>query len=145
MISSVSPFVPVSWGELLDKITILEIKQGRIRQPDAQANVAKEYGCLRSIASHAMHQDGIASLLDELRTINEDLCDIEVAIRGQEAEAKFNSEFIQLARSVYMKNDRRAALKRAINLQLHSDLIEEKSYNRSDSPSAIAHARAGEE
>lgn len=128
MMGSASPSVPVSWGELLDKISILEIKRGRIRQADARANVAKEYERLRSIAFHAMRQDGIAPLLEELKAVNEDLWDIENAIREQEAKAQFDSEFVRLARSVYMKNDRRADLKRAINLQLHSDLIEEKSY-----------------
>jgi hypothetical protein len=122
------PVVPVSWGELLDKITILEIKQGRIAGADARANVAKECALLRDVAAAAMKRDAVASLLAELKAVNEALWEIEDAIRDQEAAAQFGPEFIRLARSVYRRNDERAALKRAINLRLGSELIEEKSY-----------------
>lgn len=137
MTSSASPSVPVSWGELLDKITILEIKCARIARPEARANVAREYALLRDIAADAMRRPGVASLLGELKSVNEELWDIEDDIREKEAEAQFGPDFISLARSVYRQNDRRADLKRAINLCLCSDLVEEKSY-RANTPSPLA-------
>ncbi|WP_022681641.1 DUF6165 family protein [Sphingobium bisphenolivorans] len=123
-----SPAVPVSWGELLDKITILEIKLARIARPDARANVAKEHRLLGEIGSSAIERAEVAPLLGALRQVNEALWDIEDAIREQEAQARFGAEFIQLARSVYKRNDERADIKRRINAILGSDLIEEKSY-----------------
>lgn len=137
MATSASPSVPVSWGELLDKITILEIKCARIARPGARANVAREYALLRDIAADAMRRPGMTELLEELKAVNEDLWDIEDEIREKEVQAQFGSEFISLARSVYKRNDRRAALKRAINLRLGSDLIEEKSY-KANNPSPCA-------
>lgn len=122
------PHVPVSWGELLDKITILEIKQVRIADPAARANVTKECELLHRIGEDAMHRDDIAPLLGRLRAVNEDLWEIEDAIREQEAMQSFGARFVDLARSVYKKNDERAALKRAINDRLGSALVEEKSY-----------------
>jgi len=123
-----SPNIPVSWGELLDKISILEIKRHRIRDLAARANVTKEHRLLCSVAGPAMRDEAIVPLLDELRSINRQLWDTEDAIRREESRAVFGAAFVELARSVYKKNDRRAALKRAINLQLRSELVEEKSY-----------------
>jgi len=123
-----SPAVPVSWGELLDKITILEIKRARIARPDARANVEKERSLLGAIGATALGRADVAALFGELRAVNEALWEIEDAIREKEAEARFGAEFIQLARSVYQRNDERAAIKRRINALLDSDLIEEKSY-----------------
>jgi len=137
MTASASPSVPVSWGELLDKITILEIKCARIIQPEARANVAREYALLRDIAAEVMRRQGVASLLEELKAVNEDLWNIEDRIREKESEAQFGPDFIGLARSVYKRNDRRAALKRAINLRLSSDLVEEKSYT-ANTPASFA-------
>lgn len=137
MTTSASPSIPVSWGELLDKVTILEIKCARIARPEARANVAREYALLRAIAADVMRRPGVASLLGELKAVNEELWDIEDDIREKEAEAQFGPDFISLARSVYKRNDRRADLKRAINLRLCSDLIEEKSY-KANTPSPFA-------
>lgn len=122
------PQVPVSWGELLDKITILEIKRARIIDAAACANVLTEYGLLREIGGDVMRQDDVVPLLRQLKTVNEDLWEIEDAIRQEEAQGEFGARFVRLARSVYRKNDERAAIKRAINVSLGSALIEEKSY-----------------
>ena len=122
-----APQVPVSWGELLDKIAILEIKQRCIAEPAARANVARELAALSAIAA-GMSARGIAPLLVELRRVNELLWDIEDAIRREDAHDRFGAEFIRLAREVYRRNDERAAIKRAINERLGSELIEEKSY-----------------
>jgi len=123
-----SPAVPVSWGELLDKITILEIKRARIARPEARANVEKERGLLGAIGASALGRADVAALVAELRAVNEALWEIEDALREKEAEARFGAEFIRLARSVYQRNDERAAIKRRINALLDSDLVEEKSY-----------------
>ena len=128
MASLPAPSVPVSWGELLDKITILEIKQDRIARADARANVAREHALLAGIGAGVLGQEQVAPLFERLKTVNEDLWEIEDAIRREEAARAFGTEFIRLARAVYVKNDERAAQKRAINVALESDLIEEKSY-----------------
>ncbi|MGK6323821.1 DUF6165 family protein [Sphingomonas sp. DT-51] len=128
MASLPSPSVPVSWGELLDKITILEIKSERIARDEARANVAREHAMLSGIGDGVIARQPIAELFGQLKSINQELWEIEDAIRREEAAASFGSDFIRLARSVYRKNDERARLKRAINLALESDLIEEKSY-----------------
>lgn len=123
-----SPWAPVSWGELLDKITILEIKRERIPDGAARANVERELAALMEIGGEVLWQPAVAALFAELKSVNEGLWEIEDAIRQEEARSRFGAEFIQLARSVYLWNDRRAALKRQINLALESDLVEEKSY-----------------
>jgi hypothetical protein len=123
-----TPHVPVSWGELLDKMTILEIKRERIEDATARANVDKEYRMLSTIGSDARRMATVERLFRELKQVNEQLWQIEDAIREQEAEARFGSKFVVLARSVYRTNDRRAAIKREINCLLQSELVEEKSY-----------------
>lgn len=123
-----APLAPVSWGELLDKITILEIKAVRISDPAARANVDRELVLLRSVAEPVLPQPGLAALIDSLRRVNLELWQIEDDIRAKEAAARFDAEFIALARSVYLKNDRRAALKRDINSLLRSELVEEKHH-----------------
>ena len=128
MPSHSSPRIPVSWGELLDKITILQIKRERIADRTARENVSVELAQLREVATQVLQCGGVAPLLDRLKAINEGLWDIEDAIRREEARARFGPEFIGLARSVYRQNDRRAALKREINELLKSELVEEKSY-----------------
>jgi hypothetical protein len=120
------PRVPTSWGELLDKITILEIKAARLPDATARANAGKELGMLREIAAPVLTQ--IAPLAARLKTLNEALWDIEDRIREHERADDFGEEFIALARSVYKTNDQRGAIKRQINLVLGSALIEEKSY-----------------
>ncbi|HEX4738479.1 MAG TPA: DUF6165 family protein [Allosphingosinicella sp.] len=123
-----SPLVPVSWGELLDKLTILEIKRARIADAAKRANVEREYRLLRDIAAPAIEAEATGPLLAQLKAVNEALWEIEDAIRTKEAEGDFGPGFVCLARSVYRQNDERAALKRRLNLQLNSDLVEEKSY-----------------
>lgn len=123
-----SPSVPVSWGELLDKITILEIKRERIERADARANVEREHDLLSRIGGRALDEPGIAVLFARLKAVNDDLWRIEDAIREEEARSVFGADFIALARSVYVRNDERAAIKREINLRLKSELVEEKSY-----------------
>ncbi|MFD2234491.1 DUF6165 family protein [Phaeospirillum tilakii] len=124
-----SVLVPVSWGEVIDKITILEIKAERLSDPAKLANVRRELDALaavrdREFPGHA----GLAALAGELKTINESLWEIEDEIRDCERAQDFGETFIRLARSVYVTNDRRAAVKRRINDLLGSDLVEEKSY-----------------
>lgn len=124
-----TPRVPVSWGELIDKITILEIKNARIADPAKRANVARELAALAAArdAGGALPAP-VGPLTAELRGVNEALWEIEDAIRDCEARGDFGSGFVDLARSVYRTNDRRAALKRRINEAMGSELVEEKSY-----------------
>jgi hypothetical protein len=123
--------VPVSPGELLDKITILRIKVARIQDAAKLANVKLELSLLEQIwkeAGAAAHDVA----LDEraLENVNGQLWDIEDRIRDKEARQTFDREFIELARAVYICNDERAAIKKRINLQLGSRIIEEKSYKQ---------------
>jgi hypothetical protein len=128
MTSLLVPHVPISWGELIDKITILEIKARRLSEAAARTNVDRELALLRDIAAPALTDAQIADLADQLRRQNEALWDIEDRIRDKERAGQFDTDFIALARSVYQSNDRRGALKREINQALGSVLIEEKSY-----------------
>lgn len=128
MAALATPTVPVSWGELIDKITILEIKRERIRDPLACANVAHERKRLSAIAAPALEVPGIALLGAELKQVNEALWDIEDAIRKLDAQGSFGSEFIALAQAVYRRNDERSRIKRRINDALDSEFVEEKSY-----------------
>lgn len=126
--ASCCPHVPVSWGELVDKITILQIKAERISCAAARANVTRELSSLRQAAGDAIRSGALAPLIAQLRAVNEELWEIEDHIREREAEGDFSQRFIQLARAVYKKNDMRAAIKRRINDALGSELTEEKSY-----------------
>ena len=124
-----TPRVPVSWGELIDKITILEIKVERLRAPAALANAAHELALLRGVlAELADAPPGLAALHGELAAVNRRLWDIEDEIRRKEAAQAFDAGFIELARAVYRGNDERSRIKRAINELLGSDIIEEKQY-----------------
>jgi len=123
-----TPCVPISWGELLDKITILQIKRERIDDPTARANVARELETLWQLGGEALSGEEVAAPFAELKTVNEALWEIEDAIRQEEARGLFGPEFIRLARAVYHQNDLRAALKRELNRALRSELVEEKSY-----------------
>jgi hypothetical protein len=121
--------VEVSVGELLDKITILEIKSERIDDPAKLANVGRELDVLRRTwAASPLSATDIAEPMARLKAVNEALWDIEDAIRRKEARQEFDDEFIGLARSVYHRNDERAAIKRELNVMLGSALVEEKSY-----------------
>lgn len=122
-----TPRVPVSWGELFDKISILEIKAERLEAPAALANVRRELELLKGVADEKV-TDELRPMLADLRQVNEELWQIEDDIRDNEARSSFGEDFIALARSVYKKNDRRAAVKRQINGALLSELVEEKSY-----------------
>jgi len=122
--------VSVSLGELLDKLTILQIKADRISDPDKLANIRRELDSLNRVW-HGSKYAGTTAMnrtVRELRRVNEQLWDIEDAIRGKEARREFDDEFIELARAVYITNDERAAIKRAINIKAGSGLVEEKSY-----------------
>jgi len=121
--------VPVSYGELIDKITILEIKSERIKDSAKLVNVRVELDLLNGTwAAAAASRTDIAAERGELRAVNEALWDIEDRIRVKEKAKAFDDEFIELARSVYIRNDERATVKRAINDKLGSTLVEEKSY-----------------
>ena len=124
-----SPQIPISWGELLDKITILQIKLENLTSQDALNNVALELKQLQSIFSQSCPKAIKPKQLElELKKINQQLWDIEDKIRDKERNKSFDDEFIQLARSVYITNDERSRIKRRINETFGSDLIEEKSY-----------------
>lgn len=121
--------VPVSYGELIDKITILEIKSQQIADPAKLANVRNELDLLNATwANHSASQTDIDDERARLLAVNEALWEIEDRIRLKERAQAFDQEFIELARSVYIRNDERAAVKREINLKLGSQLVEEKSY-----------------
>lgn len=121
--------VPVSFGELIDKVTILEIKSERIGDAAKVANVRTELDMLNETwAAHGASGTDIGDERSRLRAVNEALWDIEDRIRVKERAKAFDAEFIELARSVYVRNDERAAVKREINLKLGSTLVEEKSY-----------------
>lgn len=121
--------VPVSFGELIDKITILEIKSAQIRDAAKLANVRTELDALnRTWSANAASHTDISDARGRLKKVNEDLWDIEDRIRLKEKAQAFDAEFIELARSVYFRNDDRAAIKREINQALGSRLVEEKSY-----------------
>lgn len=121
--------VPISPGELLDKITILRIKAQRMREPDKLANVRHEL----SLLEHTWEQSvgcapGLEAESAALETVNAALWQIEDDIRQHEAEGRFDAAFVELARAVYLRNDERAAIKRRINVRLGASILEEKSY-----------------
>ncbi|MCG8544352.1 MAG: DUF6165 family protein [Alphaproteobacteria bacterium] len=121
--------IEVSPGELIDRLTILEIKSNRISDPEKLRNVRHELSLYRTIRSSQLPVDGkLSDLQGNLRAINETLWDIEDEIRACEAQQDFGARFIDLARAVYRENDRRATIKREINMLLGSTIIEEKSY-----------------
>ncbi len=126
---------PVSPGELLDKLTILEIKQDRIVDPEKRVNVIHELEVLSALWAKAspapdrIRELGLDAMRAELKAINESLWTIEDEIRECESRKDFGAAFVDLARAVYQTNDRRAAVKKKINLALGSELVEEKSYS----------------
>lgn len=121
--------VPVSPGEVLDKITILEIKSERIRDEEKLANVRRELALLKDTWAQSVNEDKVVRQLhDQLKEINEALWDIEDAIRDEERSKKFAERFVELARNVYFTNDRRSRVKKELNLHLGSEIVEEKSY-----------------
>ena len=127
-----TPLIPISWGELIDKITILEIKQTHIKSPTALTNINKELGYLNDILENST---GVAELISDLKQqlldVNKRLWQVEDDIRDKELKQDFVIGFIELARRVYRLNDERAKLKKSINQVLNSELIDEKSYKES--------------
>jgi len=121
--------VPVSFGELLDKIAILQIKAERISDAAKLANIRAELNALESTWGRhpASHKD-VGALRGELKAVNERLWKIEDDIRLKEKAGSFDEGFVALARAVYFENDERARLKKALNLALGSTYVEEKSY-----------------
>jgi hypothetical protein len=124
-----SVLIPVSWGELIDKFTILEIKVERIQDPIKVANVKRELTALLPLRDKALQE--LSELLRyqaDLKAVNETLWEVEDELRAWERRKEFGPRFIELARAVYHENDRRASLKHQINQLLESGLVEEKSY-----------------
>ena len=131
--------VPVSFGELLDKIAILQIKSERMTDPAKLANVRNELATLKSTrGGHPTSAGDIAALRAELKEVNERRWVIEDDIRLKEKAQAFDAEFVRLARSVYFENDTRARVKKDINLALGSAYVEEKSYQDYGSGNGIA-------
>jgi transcriptional regulator of nitric oxide reductase len=125
--------VPVSPGEVLDKITILEIKSERMSDPEKVANVRVELALLQETWAQAVAEDDVVrELHTQLKEINEALWEIEDDIRDKERVREFDQRFIELARNVYFTNDRRSEVKKQLNLHLGSEIIEEKSYQGYD-------------
>ena len=129
--ANTQPNIPTSWGELLDKISILEIKSEKIKQIVAGSNVRYELDLLLKMVIP------LSSLLPnylehkaKLKVVNERLWDIEEALRAKEERQEFDAEFIALARQVYKVNDRRSSIKKEINIETKSAIVEEKSYSK---------------
>lgn len=122
------PLIPVSVGELFDKLSILEIKSERITDQAKLANVKAEYRALDAVCVELTAPASFDHQYAELKQVNETLWEIEDAIRRFDLAGNFGPGFVDLARRVYQTNDRRAALKKQINLAFGSDLVEEKSY-----------------
>ena len=121
--------VDLSIGEFFDKMTILEIKKERIADRDKLENINKEYSYLEGLLDElSITREDVAEEVGKLKEVNEKLWIIEDDIREKERRRSFDTDFIELARSVYITNDQRSEIKRAINLKLGSDFVEEKSY-----------------
>jgi len=121
--------VEISIGEFFDKITILEIKKERISNEDKLVNINKELDGLNALLTQqSFSRDDVAQEVSELKAINEALWEIEDDIREKESEKAFDERFIELARLVYITNDKRCDIKRDINMKSGSDFVEEKSY-----------------
>lgn len=123
--------VPVSVGDLIDKLTILEIKLKRIDDPQKRKHIQDELGLLIMVVQEAklMDEPTLIRLKDRLSDVNQLLWEIEDRIRSHERRLDFGSEFVELARAVYKTNNLRAELKREINVSVGSSLVEEKSYS----------------
>lgn len=121
--------VEVSYGELLDKISILEIKRSRATAPEQRHNIETELATLLATRDRAVSDDApIADTYDRLKDVNERLWTVEDDLRDCERRGAFGAAFVELARSVYRLNDQRARLKRELNAALGSELVEEKLY-----------------
>lgn len=121
--------VPVSVGELIDKLTILDIKLTHVRDAGQQANIAHERDLLAELATPILAAEAeLEGLLGQLREVNATLWDVEDRLREHERDGVFDDEFVALARQVYHRNDERARLKKAINALTGSAIVEEKLY-----------------
>jgi hypothetical protein len=119
--------IQVSLGEVVDKLSILDIKRDKITDPEKFDNIKREYDYLSTeLASNGFYQD--SNYYKDLYEINLQLWNIEDRLRELEKQAKFEGEFIDLARKVYITNDKRSKIKRAINIEYRSEFMEEKSY-----------------
>ena len=124
-----TPLIPTSWGELFDKITILQIKLENLQEKNALKNVKLEHDQLFSIFDQFFLENTIANeLINDLKLINQKLWNIEDLIRDKERNKIFDEKFIELARKVYFTNDERSRIKRSINETFGSEIVEEKSY-----------------
>lgn len=124
-----TPKISVSWGELFDKMTILEIKLENLKSKSSLKNVKKEHNQLRTIFDQSfLNNTNADRLIKELRLINQSLWKIEDKVRDKERIKTFDNDFIELARSVYLTNDERSRIKNKINYVFGSELVEEKSY-----------------
>ena len=120
---------PVSVGEVIDKLTILQIKSERIDDSDKLVNICKEQTLLAEILEKdALRSDELAELTNQLKKINEQLWEVEDRLRELERQQDFGQAFITDARAVYFTNDKRSRIKRKINELVGSDIVEEKSY-----------------
>lgn len=122
--------IEVSIGEIIDKLSILKIKSENITDSEKLKNVIKEYNYLFDVVENKLNFSTSSDLYSELLSINKELWDIEDDIRDKESVKSFDDEFISLARSVYFTNDKRADVKKRINIEYGSDFVEEKSYNK---------------
>ena len=121
--------IEVSHGEIVDKLTILQIKKENITDPNKLDNIVKEYNYLLSVVENNLGISTLSPEYLELLSINKELWKIEDNIRDKERQKEFDEEFIKLARAVYYTNDVRAKIKKEINLKYSSGFVEEKSYN----------------
>lgn len=123
------PHLPVAWGEVFDKLTILQIKADKLQDAAKRANVNQERQAIETVVGElARFPADLSMLVQALKDINTQLWDVEDAKRDCERRQCFDDRFVQLARQVYFGNDQRAAIKRQINALLGSALVEEKSY-----------------
>lgn len=124
-----APLIPVSWGEVFDKLSILDIKREKLADPAQRINVEREYALIQPALAPINQGDGqLQYFVNQLRDVNAKLWDIENGKRQCEKDQRFDALFIQLARQVYLLNDLRAALKKAINAHLGSEIVEEKCH-----------------
>ena len=124
-----APLIPVSWGEVFDKLSILDIKREKLADPAQRINVEREYALIQPALAPINQEDGqLQYFVNQLRDVNAKLWDIENGKRQCEKDQRFDALFVQLARQVYLLNDLRAALKKAINAHLGSEIVEEKCH-----------------
>ena len=121
--------IEVSIGEIVDKLTILDIKMANILDPEKLRNISKEYGYLKDVVEDDLKISTESEEYLKLLNINKELWDIEDDIRDKERNQEFDNKFIDLARAVYVTNDKRADAKKEINLKYGSTFVEEKSYS----------------